>query len=74
MNNPHHGARPTVHSREQSVARVASGQDPARVSGRLAAAALALSVHLRQSVRMIGAAIAAKLGLARPPVARWLRR
>lgn len=33
MNNPHHGARPTVHSREQSVARVASGQTPPAFRG-----------------------------------------
>lgn len=109
MNNPHHGARLTVHSREQIVARVLSGQSaaevasafavsvrtvrkwlarfragggaalsnrasaPARVAGRLAAVTLALIVHLRRSLRMTGAAIAAKLGLARSTVARWLR-
>lgn len=110
MNNPHHGARLTLHSREQIVARVGSGQPasevaaafavsirtvrkwlarfragggaalsnhasaPARVAGRLAAATVALIAHLRRSLRMTGAAIAAKLGLARSTVARWLRR
>jgi transposase InsO family protein len=33
-----------------------------------------LIVHLRRTLRMTGAAIAAKLGLARSTVARWLRR
>jgi transposase InsO family protein len=47
---------------------------PARVAGRLEAAKLALILHLRRSLRMTGAAIAAKLGLARSTVARWLRR
>lgn len=47
---------------------------PARVAGRLAAATVALILHLRRSLRMTGAAIAAKLGLARSTVARWLRR
>lgn len=110
MNNPHHGARLTVHSREQIVARMMSGQKasevaaafavsvrtvrkwlarfraggraalsnhasaPARVAGRLEAATVALIVHLRRSLRMTGAAIAAKLGLARSTVSRWLRR
>jgi transposase InsO family protein len=110
MNNPHHGARLTVHSREQIVVRVLSGQNaaevaaafavsvrtvrkwlarfraggqaalsnhasaPARVAGRLAQATVAMIVHLRRTLRMTGAAIAAKLGLARSTVARWLRR
>lgn len=110
MNNPHHGARLTVHSREQIVARVLAGQGaaevaaafavsvrtvrkwlarfhagggaalsnrasaPARVSGRLAEATVTLILHLRRSLRMTGAAIAARLGLARSTVARWLRR
>ena len=47
---------------------------PARVSRRLPAAAVAQIVHLRRSLRLTGAAIAAKLGLARATVARWLRR
>jgi transposase InsO family protein/DNA-binding CsgD family transcriptional regulator len=47
---------------------------PARVSRRLPAEAVALIVHLRRSLRLTGAAIAAKLGLARATVARWLRR
>jgi transposase InsO family protein len=110
MNNPHHGARLTVHSREQIVARVLSGQTaaevaaafavsvrtvckwmarfraggraalanrasgPARVARRMPGATLALIVHLRRSLRMTGAAIAARLGLSRSTVARWLRR
>jgi transposase InsO family protein len=110
MNNPHHGARLTVHSREQIVARVLSGQSaaevaaafavsvrtvrkwlarfraggqaglsnhasaPARVAGRLAEGTVELILHLRRSLRMTGAAIAAKLGLARSTVARWLKR
>lgn len=47
---------------------------PARAAGRLEAATVALIVHLRRSLRMTGAAIAMKLGLARSTVARWLRR
>ena len=110
MNNPHHGARLTVHSREQIVARILSGQTaaevaaafavsvrtvrkwlarfragggaalsnhasaPARVPGRLAETMVALIVHLRRTLRMTGAEIAAKLGLARSTVSRWLRR
>ena len=110
MNNPHQNARLTVHSREQIVARVASGQTagevaaafavsvrtvrkwlarfragggaalsnrasaPARVSRRLAQARVVLILHLRRTLRMTGAAIAAKLGLARSTVGRWLRR
>ncbi|WP_241772154.1 helix-turn-helix domain-containing protein [Rhodobacter capsulatus] len=31
-------------------------------------------VHLRRTLRMTGAAIAAKLGLARSTVSRWPRR
>lgn len=41
---------------------------------RLPAEAVAQIVHLRRSLRLTGAAIAAKLGLARTTVARWLRR
>jgi transposase len=110
MNNPHHGARLTVHSREQIVVRVLSGQNatevaaafavsvrtvrkwlarfraggqaalsnhasaPARVARRLGTTVVALIVHLRRTLRMTGAAIAAKLGLARSTVSRWLRR
>lgn len=110
MNNPHHGARLTVHSREQIVARIMAGQEaaevaaafavsvrtvrkwlarfraggraalsnhasaPTRVAGRLAGATVALILHLRRTLRMTGAAIAAKLGLARSTVSRWLRR
>lgn len=110
MNNPHHGARLTVYSREQIVARVAAGQGapevaeafgvsvrtvrkwlsrfraggqaalsnrasaPARVAGRLPDAVVAMILQLRRSLRMTGAEIARKLGLARSTVARWLRR
>ena len=35
---------------------------------------MALIVHLRRTLRINGAAIAAKLGLARSTVSRWLRR
>lgn len=47
---------------------------PARVAGRLAEATVAMIVHLRRTLRMTGAAIAATLGLARSTVSRWLRR
>lgn len=47
---------------------------PARVAGRLAPGTVALIVHLRRTLRMTGVAIAAKLGLARSTVSRWLRR
>ena len=40
MNNPHHGARLPVHSREQIVARILSGQRAAEV-----AAAFAVSIR-----------------------------
>jgi transposase len=40
MNNPHQGARLTVHSREQIVARVLSGRTAAEV-----AAAFAVSIR-----------------------------
>ncbi len=40
MNNPHQNARLTVHSREQIVARVASGQSASEV-----AAAFAVSIR-----------------------------
>ncbi|TDL76012.1 IS481 family transposase [Palleronia sediminis] len=110
MNNPHHGARLTVYSREQIVSRVRAGQRasdvaeafgvslrtvrkwlarfraggraalsnrasaPARVSGRLPDRLVALILHLRRSLRLTGAEIAARLGLARSTVARWLAR
>ena len=35
---------------------------------------MALIVHLRRTLRMTGAAIATRLGLARSTVGRWLRR
>lgn len=47
---------------------------PARVAGRLPGETVALITHLRRSLRLTGAAIAAKLGLARSTVSRWLRR
>ncbi len=47
---------------------------PARVAGRLSGAVVALILHLRRTLRMTGAAIAAKLGLARSTVARRLGR
>lgn len=47
---------------------------PARVSGPLAGATVAQILHLRRSLRMTGAAIAARLGPARPAVSRWLAR
>ena len=47
---------------------------PARVAGRLSDATVVLIAHLRRTLRMTGAAIAAKLGLARSTVSRWLRR
>ena len=110
MNNPHQGARLTVYSREQIVARVLSGMRaaevaaafgvslrtvrkwlarfraggqaalsnrasaPARVAGRLPDRLVALALHLRRSLRLTGAEIARKLGLARSTVARWLAR
>jgi transposase InsO family protein len=110
MNNPHHGARLTVYSREQIVTRVIAGQKaaevaeafgvsirtvrkwlarfraggqaalcnrasaPARVAGRLPDRLVALARHLRCSLRLTGAEIARKLGLARSTVARWLAR
>ena len=36
MNNPHHSARLTVHSREQIVARVLSGQSAMEVASAFA--------------------------------------
>jgi transposase InsO family protein len=47
---------------------------PARVAGRLEGATVRMIVHLRRTLRMTGAAIAATLGLARSTVSRWLRR
>ncbi len=110
MNNPHQGARLTVHGREQIVARVLAGQKaaevaaafgvalrtlrkwlaryragrqatlsdrasaPARVAGRLPDRLVALVLDLRRGLRLTGAEIAARLGLGRPTVARWLAR
>lgn len=87
MNNPHQNARMTLHSREQIVAPVLAGQNaaevaallncagaPARVSGQLTEATVALMVYLRRGLRMTGATIVAKLWLARSTVVRWLRR
>lgn len=110
MNNSHHGARLTVYSREQIVARVLGGQPaaeiadafgvsvrtvrkwvarfraggraalsnrpsaPVRVSRRLPDRLVAVIVWLRRRLRLTGAQIAAKLGLPRSSVARWLRR
>ncbi len=106
MNNPHKGARLTVYSREQIVARIQAGTKsaevaaafgvslrtvrkwlarfraggqaalsnrasaPARVARRLPDRLVALALHLR----LAGAEIARKLGLARSTVARWLAR
>jgi transposase len=108
MNNPRQGARLTVYSREQIVARLAVGQKavavaaafgvslhtvrkwlarfragaraalsnrasaPARVAGRLPDRLVALALQLRHSLRLRRAEIAARLGLARSKVARWL--
>ena len=47
---------------------------PAHVAGRLPGATVALIMHLRRPLRMTGAAIDAKLELARSTVARWLKR
>jgi DNA-binding transcriptional regulator YiaG len=44
---------------------------PARVSGHLPQATVALILHLRKTQRVTGAAIAAKLGLARSTVGCW---
>ncbi|OYU20192.1 MAG: IS481 family transposase [Rhodobacteraceae bacterium PARR1] len=110
MNNPHKGARLTVYSREQIVARIQAGTKsaevaaafgvslrtvrkwlarfraggqaalsnrasaPARVARRLPDRLVALALHLRRSLRLTGAEIARKLGLARSTVARWLAR
>lgn len=110
MNNPHQGARLTVYSREQIVARVQSGtraaevaaafgvslrtvrkwlarfragggaalsnrsSAPARLAHRLPDRLVALTLHLRRSLRLTGTEIARKLGLARSTVARWLAR
>ena len=104
MNNPHQGARLTVYSREQIVARVEAGvgaaevaaafgvslrtvrkwlarfragggaalsnraSAPARVAQRLPDRLVALALHLRRSLRLTGAEIARKLGLARSTV------
>ena len=47
---------------------------PARIARRLDTSTVALILHLRRSLRLTGAAIAAKLGLARSTVSRWLQR
>ena len=47
---------------------------PARVARRLPDRLVALALHLRRSLRLTGAEIARKLGLARSTVARWLAR
>jgi transposase len=47
---------------------------PARIAGRLDTSTVALILHLRRSLRLTGAAVAAKLGLARSTVSRWLWR
>jgi len=47
---------------------------PSRVAGRLADRVVAVIVWLRRRLRLTGAAIAAKLGLPRSTVARWLTR
>ena len=65
MNNPHQNARLTVYSREQIVARIARRLDTSTVT---------LILHFRRNLRLTGAEIAAKLGLARSTVSRWLRR
>lgn len=89
MNNPHKGARLTVYSREQIVARIQAGTKSAEVAAafgvslrtvrkwlarRLPDRLVALALHLRRSLRLTGAEIARKLGLARSTVARWLAR
>jgi transposase InsO family protein len=110
MNNPHQGARLTVHSREVIVARHAQGMPAARLArdfgvsvrtvhkwlrryregGRAALAngasapvrrparldqtRIALICELRRRFRLTAATIAARLGLARSTVARWLGR
>ena len=110
MNNPHQGARLTVYSREEIVARVESGVSaaevaaafvvslrtvrkclarfraggraalsnrasaPARLTHRPPDRLVVLALHLRRSLRLTGAEIARKLGLARSTVARWLAR
>ena len=47
---------------------------PAHIARRLDTSTVALILHLRRSLRLTGAAIAAKLGLARSTVSRWLQR
>ena len=47
---------------------------PARVSGRLADHTIAVVVWMRRTLRLTSAEIAARLGLARSTVARWLAR
>lgn len=56
------------------VLRSQTASAPARVSARLPEPLIALILHLRRSMRMTGAAIAHKLGLARSTVSRWLKR
>lgn len=110
MNNPHHNARTTCHSRELIVTRHRAGRPvaviadelgisirtvykwlrrsrlggpsalanassaPHRRPRRLARHRIALILYLRRTYRLTAAAIAAKLGLARSTVARWLTR
>lgn len=110
MNNPHHNARTTIHSRELIVSRHLEGRSaaviaaelgisvrtvfkwlrryrlggraalanapsaPVRRPRRLAQHRIALALYLRRSYRLTATAIAAKLGLARSTVARWLAR
>jgi len=110
MNNPHHNARTTVHSRELIISRYRAGRGaaviaaelgisvrtvfkwlhryrsggqsalsnasstPIRKPRRLAQHRIALVLYLRRRHRLTAAAIAAKLGLARSTVARWLTR
>lgn len=47
---------------------------PARVAGRLPDRTVAVIVWMRRRLRLTGSAIAAKLGLPRSTVARWLTR
>lgn len=47
---------------------------PARVANRLPDRSVALIGWMRRALRLTGAQIAARLGLARSSVARWLRR
>ncbi len=83
MNTPHQGARLTVHSREQIVARLLAGQSAAKVAedfavsvrkrlarspARLADATVEATAYPRRTFRMTAGAIAARLRLARSTV------